>query len=302
MDLNLVHLLFNLETADAGKFVSALFNGLRRFDQFFRQTCCELGVNECYLCNRKSDCSYRSVFAQELSNDPDVVRRHQKPPLPFAFKISQIEHSSSSIELSLVTVGSAINHLSVFNRAVRQLITAISGQYPDMATCISGVYCLDYQSVRHKLGDSFSGEQGLVVLSSQEIMKNTVEAEKIRLVLKSPLRLLAAGSMLRSMDFSAFLRSQLRRCSSLFAYYGDGELEIDFSGLATAVGQVKCINDGIHYSLPAWSRHSSQAGLLGTSEFGRIVPGILPLLTLGSYLNAGKGASYALGAYCAESV
>lgn len=301
MDLNLVHLLFNLETTDADKFVSVLFGWLRRFDQRFRQTCCELGVNECRVCNLKSDCSYRSVFAQELSGDPDVVRRHQKPPLPFMFKLSRITHDSSCIELSLVVVGSAINHLSVFIRAVRQLINAISDQYPDRAAFISGVYCLDYQSLRQKLDGSISEEQDLVILSSQEIMKNTVEAEEVRLFLESPLRMLAAGSVVRSMDFSVFLRSQLRRCSSLFAYYGDGELEIDFSGLSAAASQVECINDGIHYSQPVWSKHSSHAGLLGTSKFGRIVPGILPLLTLGSYLNAGKGASYALGAYRAEA-
>lgn len=301
MDLNLVQLLFRVETKIASGLDATLFDGLRHFNQIFRQVCCQSGVGKCLTCEHVSGCPYRSVFAQELSTDPDVVRRHQKPPLPFAFKIRSLSNDNSFIDLSLVVVGSAVNHLPVFYRAVQRLIEALPDQFPGTVPVITGIDCLDYQSVRHKLDCSLGIDQDLIVLSSLEIIKNTVDTENLRLTLESPLRLISAGSILHYMDFAAFLRSQLRRCSSLFAYYGDGELEIDFAGLSAAASQVKCINDRIRYSQPSWSQRSNHAGLLGLSEFVKIAPGILPLLILGSYFNAGKGASSGLGAYLVET-
>lgn len=300
MDLNLVQLLFNLETDNANGLAAVLFNALRNFNQIFRQVSCQVGVNGCLGCKQVSNCPYRSVFAQELSTDPDVVRRHQKPPLPFAFKINKLSGNNSSISLGLVVVGNALNHLPVFYRAVQRMIEAVPDLSPGAVPVITSIDCLDYQSMRHKLDCSLDIHQNLVVLSSREIIKNAVDAKKIRLILDSPLRLLSAGSLLHSMDFAVFLRSQMRRCSSLIAYYGEGELEIDFTGLSTAASQVKSINNRILYSQPKWSQRHSHAGLLGISEFGDIASGMLPLLTLGSYLNAGKGSFSGMGAYQLE--
>lgn len=300
MDLNLVQIIFDVETDNADAHAAFYYQALRRFDLLFRQSCCRYGLKTCLACMEHPVCPYRDVFAQELSSDPDVVRRHQKPPLPFAFKIKQFPDNGSCLELSLVVVGNAVNHLPVFINAVRRLIESISEQCPGTAPSITGTYCTDYQSVRHELDCSSHGTQNLVVLSSLEIMEITEGAENIRLILESPLRLLSAGSVLYTMDFSVFLRSQLRRCSSLFAYYGDGELDIDYAGLSSVANHVKCLNDGIHYLQPSWSQRSNHAGLQGISEFGEVAPGMLPLLAFGSYLNAGKGASFGLGVYRTE--
>ncbi|MBC7961841.1 MAG: CRISPR system precrRNA processing endoribonuclease RAMP protein Cas6 [Steroidobacteraceae bacterium] len=301
MDLNLVQIVFDVETDNAAVQAAYYYQALRRFDLLFRQACCRCGGTQCSACKEQTACPYREVFAQELSTDPDIVRRHQKPPLPFAFKIRQIPDNNSCFEISLVVVGNAVNHLAVFNSAVRRLIESTAQQCPGAVPVITGIYCLDYQSLRHELDCSFRSTGNLVILSSLEIMENTVEAENIRLILDSPLRLLSAGAVLYDFEFTVFLRSQLRRCSSLFAYYGDGELELDFAGLSAAADHVKCLKNGIRYLQPSWSQRSNHAGLQGISEFGDLAPGMRPLLALGSYLNAGKGASFGLGAYRAEA-
>ncbi|MDO9308853.1 MAG: CRISPR system precrRNA processing endoribonuclease RAMP protein Cas6 [Deltaproteobacteria bacterium] len=155
--------------------------------------------------------------------------------------------------------------------------------------------------LRHRLDLLSSASQNVIVLSSLDIMENPVGGENIRLVIESPLRLLRGGSELRRFDFSAFLRSQMRRCSSLFAYYGDGELDIDFAGLSGEASLVKCLDDGIRYSQPHWSLRPNHAGLIGISRFAGVTPGILSLLTLGAYINAGKLASFGFGAYVTEA-
>lgn len=298
MDLNLVRLIFEVETKNSD--VAAFYQALRRFEQLFRQNCCANLRDACIACNEKYSCPYRAVFAQDLSSDPDVVRRHQKPPLPFSFKLKQVPNDESSLEISLLVAGKAINHLDVFIRSVLQMVETMPAQNHGNVPCIRGVYCLDYQMLRHKLDLSSYASRNVIVLSSLDIMENPVGAETIRLVIESPLRQLCGGSELRRFDFSVFLRSQMRRCSSLFAYYGDGELDMDFAGVSGEAGLVKCLDDGIRYSQPPWSQRPNHAGLLGASRFAGVTPGIRSFLTLGAYINAGKLASFGFGAYVME--
>lgn len=297
MDLNLVAIVYALKIDQVYDPCADLYQAVRRFEQFFRQVCCQSGRTGCGACTLKPDCAHPAVFGQQLSSDPETVRRHQKPSLPFAFKISSSAESGSGIEISLVIVGSAINHLPVFNRAVRLLIESIPVQPQGTVSELTGIYCLDYQATRHELDVSSPDIQNLVVLSGLQIMKNTADTGRISLTLESPLRLLNAGSILHRMDLSVFLRSQMRRCSSLFAYYGEGELEIDFAGLASAADRVTATGDGIRYLQPRWSQRPNHAGLIGASQFRAVDPGIVPLLALGSYFNAGKSASFGMGAY-----
>lgn len=302
MDLNFVQLVFDVESNNPDMHAACFYQALRSFDIYFRQSCCRYGSKTCHACKEPSVCPYPDVFSQKLSADPDVVRRHQKPPLPFAFKIRQLPDNGSCLKISLVAVGNAVNHLPVFIAAVHRLIKSTYEKCHGASADITGTYCLDYQSVRHELETSSKDPLNLILLSCLEIMNNTADSVDIRLILESPLRLVSAGSIVHSMNFSVFFRSQLRRCSSLFAYYGDGELEIDYSGLSTAAIHVSCLNDGIKYVQPYWSQRPNCAGLIGLSDFGGVSSGILPLLTLGSYLNAGKGASFGMGAYRIEAM
>lgn len=300
MDLNLVKLVYSLKTNNADAEEGFIYKALRRFDVFFRRSFCRFAFDSCKACKVETACPYRDVFSQTLSTDPDVVRRHQKPPLPFSFKINRMDIDSSSLELAIVMVGNAINYLSIFHSAIFQLIDSISDKCVDSVPVITGIYSLDYQSGRHEIDFATPDNLNLIVLSSREVMENTVVTESIRLVLTSPLRLLSAKSLLHGFDFNVFMRSQLRRCSSLFAYYGDGELDIDYAGLSSASDRVICSKNSIRYSQPSWSQSSGNAGLLGTSEFRCLTPGMLPVLTLGSYFNSGKGAASGMGAYRIE--
>lgn len=302
MDLNLVSIVYVLSMNPVHDQRADLYQALRRFEPVFRQSCCQTGRTDCNACKFSSGCAHPAVFGQQLSSDPETVRRHQKPSLPFAFTIRTARESGTALEISLVIVGSAINYLPVFNRAVGLVIESLPVRPQADVPEVAGMYCLDYQANRHKVDFSSAGTQNLAVLSSLQIMENTPDAEQINLTLESPLRLLNAGSRLHRLDLSVLLRSQMRRCSSLFAYYGEGELEIDFAGLASAAERATVVLDGIRYQQPIWSLRPNHAGLIGTSQFTGVVSGILPLLELGAYFNAGKSASFGMGAYRAGPV
>jgi hypothetical protein len=101
-------------------------------------------------------------------------------------------------------------------------------------------------------------------------------------------------------DFSLFFRSQLRRCSSLCAYYGTGEMELDYANLSRAAHNVTVLEDEILYTRPLWAPRRGKAGLIGSVECSGLVEPMYSLLLLGSYFNAGKGAAYGSGFYTVE--
>jgi hypothetical protein len=120
--------------------------------------------------------------------------------------------------------------------------------------------------------------------------------------LKAPTRLLYNGSIIHLFDFAAFFRSQMRRCSSLCAYYGSGELDLDFVQLSDLSQNVSVFDNQIRYSQPHWSKRQNRAGLIGTAECSGLVAPMSALLLLGSYFNAGKGATFGFGYHEIEAM
>ena len=299
MDLNLVHIIIRVSSYDQTSLISHIYDAVRRFETCFKSVCCMQNNLSCHLCGEQSErCPYRSVFGQLLSSDPYIVRMHQKPPLPFAFKISEIEHVSSCIEIGIVIVGDAIQHVSIFLNAISQMVVSV-GVNNGVDVTVSGAWSLDYQGGRHEFNLS---PHSLVFLSGLEILQASQHSNSVIIYLESPLRLLCDGSISHAFDFGLLLRSQLRRCSSFFAYYGGGELDLDYVFLSKISEKVTAIDSSFSFKIPLWSKRAGFSGILGAGEFTGLDDGLMPILMLGSYLNAGKGATYGMGAYRIEGV
>lgn len=292
MDLDFVRIECEISANMPAQLSSVLYNKLRNIEAEFRDICCVFLHKQCNSFCVQAECAYPDVFNQKLSPDPEIIRVHQKPSLPFSLYIREIGGSSSSCTLGLVVVGVAVNHVNIFHTALLRVVeAALFDVFPDIDFTFRS-YSLDYQSVPHQI---ISLPESLILLSLKHILDNTVHSESFRLSLKSPLRLLSNGSIAHHFDFASFFRSQLRRCSSLCAYYGSGKLELDFPGLSLAAQNVAVLEDGIHYTQAAWSKRSNRAGLTGVAEFTGLVEPMYSLLLLGSYFNAGKGATFGSG-------
>jgi len=279
---------------------AALYNALRDFEKHFRAASCPEGKGSCDGCNCHDICPYRVVFDQRLSSDPETIRRHQKPALPFSLFIRGAGASTSSCTVGLVVIGSALNYIELFYRALVRMVDAVMRAVLHSSKYDVRTYSIDYQACRHEITHSALIAAEAILLSSQHILQNTVHSDTVRLNLQSPLRLLNNGIIAHQFNFALFLRSQLRRCSSLCAYYGSGELELDFAGLSESAQNVAVFEDKIHYTQPHWSKRLSMAGLVGTVECDGLVEPMFSLLLLGSYFNAGKGATYGLGSHQLE--
>lgn len=299
MDLNLVHIVYEVRTDEPLLLLPHLCDALRRFENYFKTVSSTLSKVQPSTDREDAAISpHISVFGQILSTDPDVVRRHQKPPLPFAFKIREVVPADSCIELAVVIIGSAIQHAAIFLKAVKLMLVS-AGEDGGVDVSVSGAWSLDYQGGRHALNKESSS---MIILSAIEILKVPRHSDSVRIIIESPLRLSSGGIITHSFDFALFFRSQMRRCSSLFAYYGEGELDLDYLLLSAATDRVTASANSFTFSKPVWSQRSALTGITGSGEFGDIADGMLPLLTLGSYFNAGKGAGYGMGVYRVEEL
>lgn len=301
MDLDFVRIECEVSADTPVQLTAALYDALRNFEPQFKALCCLNQQQPCTSCSLHAGCPYQIVFGQELSSDPEIVRLHQKPSLPFSLYINGIDDNTSSCTVGMVVIGRAVNYIGFFHTALLRMLEAAVCTVLPAAKVGLRSYSLDYQGARHEITHAASLPENVILLSGLHILQNTVHADSVILSLKSPLRLLTNGSIAHRFDFGMFFRAQLRRCSSLCAYYGDGELDLDFTTLSGAAQNVTVLEDNTHYIQPPWSKRLNRSGLIGTVECTGLVEAMFPLLLLGSFFNAGKGAAFGSGFHQIES-
>lgn len=255
MDFNLVRLQLSLPNSAGPALQTALHNKRSCFEQPLAA-----------LCERP------------LSNDPELVRRHQKPSLPFVLAVP--EENLLTCQL----LGPAIAEL----RSVVATIAAVAGM-----PCPARVAALDYQGTVHPV--ALDGGSDLPVLSAAELLELAAArycgCHQVRLELLSPLRLVADGRELTRFDPARFLRTLLRRISSLAAHYGTAGAPEPFVRLAQRAAEITVSRNY------ATAKVSGKRGITGSfllqGDFGELGP----LLELGGLLHLGKGAAFGNGRF-----
>jgi len=297
MDFNLVQIALTVRTDDAIQLSQCLPLLGKEFAAACRNNVCRWPAKACDSCARLDSCPWHLVFGQKLATDPSELKRHQKPPLPFAFSFPDLSGSAEiprEIECGLVVVGQAIPCLNLLLEGFAELLSREACPVPAGLTRIGS---RDFQGAVHPLRDGCGGEhpENLVVLSVRGLLEGRLwvkSAVQIRLI--SPLRLVVDGRTQVRFDFSSFARSLLRRVSSLAYYYGACEDSCDYKELSRQAEAVLCSDD--HFSLAA-GQSRKMSGLIGHGIFCGEFSGLLPYLVAGSYFHAGKGASFGMGRF-----
>jgi hypothetical protein len=200
------------------------------------------------------------------------------------------------IECRLVVIGRAIPYLDMLLDGVASILDGdiCQGRY-EMVQLASR----DYQGTLQPLGNGgcLTLAKNLVVLSVSGILESRPwECARIGIRLLSPLKQLADGRQLRKFDFRLFARSLLRRVSSLAYHYGECDLDCDFRMLSQQAGEIVCTDD--HYLYENMSGGNKRlSGITGYGSFCGDFNGLMPFLALGTYVNAGKAASFGMGRY-----
>ncbi len=293
MDLLLIRLDFSLRV-QAGQKPHQLLERLRKtFRENFRAIVCSQ-AGGCDCCPDTLDCPYRLIFGQVLAVDPEALRRHQKPPLPFVFELRQIpanQKNEDSFELGLLLVGSATHHVPAFCAALMDVFHS----FPDC--CLAGIASVGCSGSSNPVlnGDGTIALDRLATMSAEDILAvSTLPPDQLSLDFITPLCIVQGGGVLREFNFTRFITTLLRRVSSLSYYYGGSALELDYKRLSGLGKEVRIMESTIRYTVRA---DCLKEGLVGSC----LVTGDLfefhPVLLLGEYLHCGKGAAYGMGMY-----
>lgn len=295
MNFNLIHITISVGTPDPSSLMFLLMNSGGRFSEACREGYCRWPARTCECCSRNCDCVWYSVFGQELSTDPDVIRRHQKPPLPFAFSF-QPHVEACLLECRLVVIGRAIQTLEMLLQGFTEILAGLTGRVQGK---IVAVATRSNQGDALPLGDGacISHPENLMVLSAADMLeKNDWGNRHVAIRVSSPLRIVMDGRPNRTFDFSLFLRSIIRRVSALSSYYGDCELDCDFRYLSILSENIDSVAKSFTYDhMPGGSRRL--AGVVGEGHFSGKLDEVMPFLIIGTYVNVGKGASFGMGHY-----
>ncbi|MEA3361640.1 MAG: CRISPR system precrRNA processing endoribonuclease RAMP protein Cas6, partial [Thermodesulfobacteriota bacterium] len=128
---------------------------------------------------------------------------------------------------------------------------------------------------------------------------------KLKITIETPLRLKFTNRLSAELPFHVLVRTMLRRVSSLFNYYGDGEPDLDYRGMVKRAEGVHILNSNLHWF--DWRRYSSRqdksmlmGGMIGSIIYEGEIGDYLPLMDLCSQFHLGKQTSFGLGKINAE--
>lgn len=267
-----------------------LFTSRSAFEAAFRRALSCRSV-DCTGCRSTAACPYPALFGQRLAPDPEALRRHQKPPLPFVFhfpRLLPLPNGGANFDCSLTLFGDAVHHLPLFLSAVTELLEGLQATVLKVEAESPG-------GGRESLAEG--SEPALPLLSAFDpIQSGPLPADRITLRFIAPLKLTHQGKLVRRFSFAELARVLMRRVSSLAYYYQGVELPLDYRWLSQAAGSIRTLTSDCRLEL--WA--GRPAGLVGTASFAGDLEPFHLLLQLGAETHLGKGASHGFGRYQLE--
>lgn len=239
---------------------------------------------------------WEATFGQQLSPDPEAVRRYQKPPLPFVFDLPALQIGRrGAVEFGLTLVGSAVNQLTAYILALRLLFAdeAFLARFPARLEAITALDAAGSRTLLWRDGGEPQLSEVPLVAATQLTDRELAMPDHLHLEILTPLRLLQDGRPCREPGFSLLARSLMRRVSALAYYYGGEELDMEFRWLAERSESVATVRSELCWS--EWG--GGVQGVVGRIAFRGELLDFLPFFRLGERLHAGKGASFGLGRY-----
>jgi len=252
VDLNFIQLIFTI-ALDANAPDRYAFFGLRPFftESFRMQSGCtsepDLSCSE-----RDQLCSYHQIFSQPLATDPAALKRFQKPSLPFVFDIPvvpPIPNSGSTVELGLTLIGSATHLVAEFVAAVETMLNAPAFRKRAAARIVK-VESAGYAGLRTAVMEKGGriARDLLATLSLRGLNESSVlTANAVTVTVLTPMRLIAGGTAVREISFSAFIRALLRRVSSMAYYYDGCDDGLDYKWLAEQSDLIEGVDHALRW-------------------------------------------------------
>ncbi|MDD5204089.1 MAG: CRISPR system precrRNA processing endoribonuclease RAMP protein Cas6, partial [Desulfobacterales bacterium] len=279
-------------------FKGSTFRGV--FGHALKRVVCALKLRECSECMLRESCLYCLLFENAGAHSQSGVKGNYLSPHPFVIEPpTEGERrfgAGERFECSLILFGEVNDKLPYFVYAFEQMgDIGIGGR-------VNG------SRGRFVLEEVQSGEQVIYSEGTRKLLKaEAVEtlnlsaagerAEKVRVTLETPLRLKFESRLTADLPFHVLVRAMLRRVSSLFNAFGNGEPELDYRSLVREAETVQARDSTLRWF--DWERYSNRqntrmfmGGIVGSVTYTGDLGEYLPLMEIASKVHIGKQTTF----------
>ena len=124
--------------------------------------------------------------------------------------------------------------------------------------------------------------------------------KRIRVRMETPLRIPGGQALQPNLSFPVLVRALIRRNTALLNTWGQGEPDLDYSGLARLAQEVQVTGGRLTWL--DWQRYSARqdrkmfmGGLIGEIEYQGDLAPYMPFLKMAEIVHAGKNTAFGLG-------
>ncbi|SHK45837.1 Uncharacterized conserved protein [Rhodothermus profundi] len=282
-----------------------------------RRLVCITRLSDCTDCPFRWPCIYGYLFETPPPPGGQQLRKLQNVPRPYVVRRPKLHERQfvpgTTLQIELLLIGRARMYLPYLMLALQRLETQGIGRGRREGTGRfrlvlaralrpDGTYDVVYdRTCRQVLAE-------VPAWRPADLLSSGYPGEVMRLRTNTPLRLKAAGHLVRKLTFRILLRSILSRLSSLAAFHAETTLQLDFASLLRQAEAVRTREDRLQWfdGLQRYSKRQRTTmrlgGLVGEIIFEGISPELWAWLTLGAALHVGHGAVMGLGHYDIEPV
>ena len=268
---------------------------------------------ECTDCLLNSRCIYALVFETQISKQSPTDSRISSIPHPFVIEppdTTETDFSEgSAFDFNLLLFGEVNHSLPYFIYAIDQMGRIgigkrIKGKRARFV--LKTVKCgkrTIYSSKDQKLRTA--GELSQLGLKA---LQNRLDGNScIKVILETPLRLKFENRLKADLPFHVLVRAMLRRVSSLFNCYGNGEPALDYRGMVERARLVSIKECNLQWF--DWQRYSQRqeqamlmGGMTGSVNYEGNVAEFIPLIDFCSMVHLGKQTAFGLGKIKSELI
>jgi CRISPR-associated endoribonuclease Cas6 len=281
------------------------------FGRALRKVVCALKRQECEQCLLKEKCVYAQVFETDLATDSSGSTRFASPPHPFVIEppLTTATHfqAGSSFDFHLLLFGDVNGNLPYFIYAFEEMGKIGIGKRSQGKR---GEFTLEEVKVdNHPIYSSGTGELNQTnpprALSLPNAKQYPQGDFQVRLEMMTPLRIKFENRLKANLPFHVLARAMLRRLSSLYNFYGNGEPELDYVGMVRRAEAVHAIKENLSWF--DWQRYSLRqeqsmlmGGIVGSVTYEGKLAEYMPLIDFCSEVHLGKQTAFGLGKFKAE--
>ncbi|MBF0303906.1 MAG: CRISPR system precrRNA processing endoribonuclease RAMP protein Cas6 [Desulfamplus sp.] len=274
-----------------------------------KKVVCALKQQKCPTCLLRENCTYSMIFEtadaiavpngsrvssapSPLVLEPPVSTRHE-------FKKGEI------LDCTLMLFGDINRNLPYFVYAFQQMGEIGIGKTMNGKRSRFVLESVTFTSSGSKIYTNKSlsiaipeALEPLTLIEDADRVSSAIS--KITMQIHTPLRIIARKVPVANLPFPLLMRNIIRRTTALLNVYGDGEPDIDYSGLVSQADQITIAANSLKWF--DWKRYSStqdkkmfMGGLVGKVEYQGDFTPFLPFMKMAEKVHIGKNTAFGLG-------